>query len=46
LTREPFPRKPPLQIHKAAWWKKYRKPLEKMFEQESIVVRVQKIAVV
>ena len=27
------------------WWKNYRKSLETMFEQESIVIRVQKIEV-
>jgi DNA-directed RNA polymerase beta subunit len=27
------------------WWKKYRRALEAIFEQESIVIRVQKIEV-
>ena len=28
------------------WWKNYRRALEKKFQQESIVIRIQKIAVV
>ena len=30
----------------ARWWKQYRQALEKTFHQESIVVRVQRIALV
>jgi hypothetical protein len=29
--------------HQARWWKGYRRKLEKLFRQESVVIRAQKI---